>query len=133
MAIQTPTFGAADSTNVRHGVLILAPAKDSESWAVLELEANVTQDRLARFDPCGAGAIDEFECQNAEDALSASREVLTHLTEGRVPCLRDHFVSYARRYVQEAEQRGHNRTEVVAQLMALLDTQQQRMESRLRA
>lgn len=117
-----------EGQGTRQGVLILAPAIGDDRWTVLGLRSG-DEGAFVRFDPFDTGVQEQFDCDDANDALVAAREVLTFLTERRTPGLQAHFVPYLQDYVKAAEQRGQNRAQVVAQLLSLLDNQARRTET----
>jgi hypothetical protein len=105
------------NTQVRHGVIVLAPAGSDKAFAV----RSVTEGPDEGYSRASFMGIEEADFDNPEDALIAARDALGLLAERRTGSSQDNFIGFARRYVRKAEKQGRSRREVVDQLVAMLE------------
>lgn len=98
----------------RGAVLILEPAAPGESWEVIELSAPPELFRDAE------GAVSFPE---PTPALHRAYDLLTLMSEGRVPAMHEHVQQSVREFVRELEQRGYDRETALKLLMDVADRQ----------
>jgi hypothetical protein len=95
-------------------VLILEPAAQGAPWEVVELSAP------AEFF-AGAGGAGSFSGPAA--AVHRAYDLLTLMSEGRVPAMHEHVQQSVREFVRELEQRGYDRETALKLLMDVADRQ----------
>lgn len=107
----------------RPGVLILTPRDGEERWEVVEVD-EVVFGRL-----CAAGsALDQVEQLPASvgAALGAAYEVLTLITEGRMPAMHEYVQESVREFVEELEAKGFDRRTALKLLLQVVDDMAER-------
>jgi hypothetical protein len=99
----------------RGAVLIVEPAEPGGEWRVAEITAP------SEF---FAGAVAEASAfRTPAAAVHGAHDLLTVMTEGRVPAMHEHVQESVREFVRELEQRGFDRESALKLLMDVVDRQ----------
>jgi hypothetical protein len=102
------------SRDERGAVLILEPTAPGGPWEVVELSAP------PEFFGGVQGAI---SVSDPASALHRAYDLLTLMSEGRVPAMYEHVQQSVREFVRELEQRGYDRETALKLLMDMADRQ----------
>lgn len=101
----------------RPGVLVLAPEDGREQWDVLEVDSEVFPGLSV-----GESSGDELSAfASAGQALGAAFDVLTLLSEGRLPAMHEYVQESVRDFVRTLEERGYDREAAVKILLDMAD------------
>lgn len=102
------------------GILVLPPDDWNQSWKVLEVDVE-TFDRvhLVPGEADVPDAATSYESVSA--ALAAGYEILTLMTEGRVPAMHEHVQESVREFIELLEDRGYDRRSALQLLTQMVD------------
>jgi hypothetical protein len=101
----------------RPGVLVLAPEDGLRQWDVLEVDSEVFAGLSVGESSCDEPAT----FASAGQALGAAFDVLTLLSEGRLPAMHEYVQESVRDFVRTLEERGYDREAAVKILLDMAD------------
>lgn len=100
----------------RAGILLLAPEGASGSWELVEVDAAACEAVSPEGAPtCGA------EFRSPTEALAAAYDVLTLMTEGRLPAMHEHVQESVREFVSVLEKKGYDRRAAVGIVIDMIE------------
>ncbi len=104
----------------RPAVLLLGPCGTHREWTVVEVDAEVFEDIHVAPGEDAETATCNFP--TAPAALNAAYDLLTLITEGRMPTTHEHVQESVREFVRTLENRGYDRDAAVKLLLQMVDT-----------
>jgi hypothetical protein len=90
------------------GVLVLPPPDGEGGWTVVEIDRGLAVEAQREFATAGR-------------ALQAAYDVLTLMSEGRMPGMYEHTQESVRDFVRALEARGYDRESAVKLLLDMVD------------